>query len=438
MVGHLPRQHGVDSGHGRPLVSARALDTALRRMATRDCRIVGWGTGSVFDYFSQRHPVRLEYLVDNDSRRWGQRRGGVEIVPPSRLLTEDESTVVIVYSAAWMDIQRDVQRYGRFPALPASALFAEASVRERLADAEALARHARPRAPRDGHAVVMQGPIIAGMTAPALRMTLAAHPDDTVIVSTWADTDPVLLDEVTRLADDVVLSPQPANVGIQNRNCQIVSTRAGVERAIARGAHTILKTRTDLTVLTPSVFTQARWWLDCVGSRPAQRAGLRQRLIVPASFTRKYLLYHPSDLVMLGAAEDMQRYWSAAEDPRSGHLLSPEWLDQPLAAVNMSGNPAESYLGLAFCRALGRPATGTLADSWDFYRDLFAVVDNEWFGLLWLKNLAPPDAALRSGPRQLVTQSFWQRLVADDPTLSAERVAVDPHALSLGALAGAA
>jgi hypothetical protein len=32
-------------------------------------RIIGWGTGSVFDYFHKTHPLRLEYLVDNDSTR---------------------------------------------------------------------------------------------------------------------------------------------------------------------------------------------------------------------------------------------------------------------------------------------------------------------------------------------------------------------------------
>ena len=82
---------------------------------------------------------------------------------------------------------------------------------------------------------------------------------------------------------------RPACAGIQNRNYQIVSTRAGIERAIGGGAETILKTRTDLAILTPSIFEQGRWWLDRVGNRAARDAGLRERLIVPSSFTRKYL-----------------------------------------------------------------------------------------------------------------------------------------------------
>jgi hypothetical protein len=232
-----------------------------------------------------------------------------------------------------------------------------------------------------------------------------------VILSTWDDTDASLLADACRVADDVVVSARPKHGGIQNRNCQLVSTRAGIVRALEHGAEMILKTRTDLAVLAFPLFDQARWWLERMGDAAARAAGLRGRLIVPSSYTRKFMLYHPADLVMLGHAEDLLQFWSAPLDQRSGELLAEPWIDQPLSVVNMDGNPTESYLGVQFCRAIGRPTPATLADSWSFYRDLFAIVDNDWFDLLWFKNLSIPDAAVRSGPRQTVSQQFWQRLV---------------------------
>lgn len=421
-------------------LDARRLAEAHARLFDRTTRFVGWGSGSVFDYFHTRYPLPLRYLVDNDASRWGTRRQGVPIVSPEQLRHEHRGdAAVVIYSSAWPEIQRQAQALGDLTALPASAMFAEPAVRERLARADELAAMPpQPRHPRFDRTVVVQGPVWRGVTPQVLRVLRALHPGNAVVLSTWEDTDLDTLAEAAALADDVVLSARPLSAGIQNRNAQIVSTRAGIERAAASGARTILKTRTDLAVMAPSVFEQAEWWLERIGRSAARAYGLRDRIIVPASFTRKFLLYHPSDLVMLGAADDLRRYWSAPLDARTGELLSPQWLDRPLADVNMDGNPTESYLGLQFCRAIGRPACGTVRDSWDFYRDLFAVVDNDWFEMLWFKNLAIPDENVRRGVRQMVTQAFWQRLQADDVTVDAELAGLDVHQTLLRALSEAA
>lgn len=418
------------------LLNAADLAEATGRLFDRSTRLAGWGSGSVFDYFHGLYPLRLEYLVDNDPERWGTSRNGIPIVGPDRLVDEGADLFVVIYSAAWPEIQRQLARLGHHASVPASSLFVGAHVRSRLAEAEGLAARPRERrSPASGNAVVVQGPVLPDVTAHVLRVTTALHPDDRVILSTWHDTDATLLAEAARIVDDVVLSDAPAEAGLQNRNRLIVSTRAGIGHAVARGAHTILKTRTDLAVLSADVFARARWWLDRIGDTPAQRCGLERRVIVPSSFTRKYLLYHPSDMAMLGSAADLLSYWSAPLDPRRGDLLSPEWADQPLSQVNLAGNPNESYLGVEYCRTIGRPVEGTLADSWAFYRDLFSVVSNDWFELLWYKNLAMPDEALRGGVRELVSQQFWQRLQIESPPTAP---GVDPDHLTLRALAGMA
>jgi hypothetical protein len=420
------------------LIDVQSLEQASRALFDRAAEVVGWGSGSVFDYFHRQHPVRLKYLVDSDAARWGETRHGVEIVPPGRLARDaGSSTFVIIYSSYWPEIQETLAEMGSIRSLPASAVFADASARAKLTLAAGLAAAARPRrAGRSDHAIVVQGPVVPDVTARVLGAMSALYPRTLIVLSTWNDTDAGLLAGVADLADEVVTSTRPEPAGVQNRNCQIISTRAGIERAIARGARRILKTRTDLAVLSRDVFAQARWWCDAVGRRPARLAGLYDRLLVPSSFTRKYLLYHPSDLVLLGDARDMQAYWHAPLDPREGALMSPDWIDQPLSLVNMGGHPAESYLGLEFCRAIGRQVDGTLTDSWAFYRDLFAVVDNDWFDLLWFKNLSIPDASLRSGVRQTVSQSFWQRLQTDEASVSDERDEIDPDTVPLRDLTG--
>jgi len=416
------------------------LFAAFSRLRAPGVRIVGWGTGSVFEYFHERHPFPLEYLVDNDSTRWGDQRHGLRIESPDRLLEEDPSRVlVIIYSGAWMEILSGGQSLAGLIAMPASALLAGPPELRRLRRAAELAAAPIARGQRLAKdAIVVQGPFVDGMTPQVLRSMRAAHGTNLIVLSTWRDTVAAHLDEVRDLVDEIVLSEMPATRGIQNRNCQIVSTAAGVARARACGARTILKTRTDLAVLAPDVFEHGRQLLASVDCGKARALGLRSRILVPSNFTRKFLPYHPSDLVMLGDADDLAEYWAAPLDPRNGSLTAPEWMKLSLASLAIAGQPAEGYLGTQFCRRLGRPVTGTLADSWAFYRDLFVVTDNDWFELLWLKNLMLPDATLSQGPRQLVHHAFWRRLVAGDPQLERDLREINPDAIGLRDLNGAA
>jgi hypothetical protein len=420
-------------------IDARGLDQACERLYSRTARVIGWGTGSVFDYFHSLYPIRLDYLVDNDRTRWGQKRRGIEIASPDRLRSETpEETVIVIYSSSWTDIRDQIARIGDFISIPSTAAFADPSVREKLSWAETIARRPRNRWPSAMNTIVVQGAVTKGVTAHVLRILTALNPDNLVLLSTWDDTDREVLAEAAAEADEVVTSAPPRVAGVQNRNRQIRSTRAGIDRAMALGARTILKTRTDLAILGESVFEQGERWLQNFDPARARRVGLRNRLIVPSSYTRKYLLYHPSDLTMLGAAEDMAQYWSTPLDPRSGELFTVASPDSAMAAVNLAGHPTESYLGLGLCRTLGRPVAGTLVDSWAFYRDLFAVVDNDWFDLLWFKNLSIPDSARRTGVRQMVTGAFWQRLFASDPLIERDLLEINPSQIALGALAGAA
>ncbi len=424
------------------MITSLFLERATRRLLDRVTPVVGWGSGSVFDYFHTQVgwqlPLELDYIVDSDARRWGQDRGGIEIVPPSRLAADRRDPFVVVYSSAWPEIRDAIRRVGAFASAPASWLFADAGTRARLLWSERVEPPRRRTTGAGPRAVVVQGPVWSGVTARVLRVMRSGNPDARLVLSTWQDTPPDALAEAAAWADDVVLSERPAVAGIQNRNYQIVSTRAGIEQAIAGGARVILKTRTDLAVCAYDIFGRAASWLGGMDTSAARARGRTGRLLVPSSYTRKYLLYHPSDLVMLGHAEDMRTFWGAPLDGRQGSLLAPAWLDQPLATVNLSGNPAESYLGLAYGRALGRHAAGTLHDSWAFYRDYFAVADNEWFELLWFKNPAIPDAALRAGVRQTVSTAFWRQLQSADPEALAGADPHEPAAVTLRSLAGAA
>src|SRR5262245_18776627 len=94
-------------------ITSRCLALASSALYDRNVRLVGWGTGSVFDYFHRLFPVRLDYLVDSDAARWGQRRGGFDVVSPERLARDaGPDTFVIIYSGFWPDIQGAIGQLG--------------------------------------------------------------------------------------------------------------------------------------------------------------------------------------------------------------------------------------------------------------------------------------------------------------------------------------
>src|SRR5689334_9506084 len=149
---------------------ARSLEKLCGRLYSRSTRVVGWGTGSVFDYFHGLFPIRLDYLVDNDASRWTQTRHGIDVVSPQRLGTEDpQETVVIIYSSSWTEIREQIASLGQFTAVPASAVFADAAVREKLSWAESVAARNPARHPDPRNTIVVQGAVVPEVTAHVLR-----------------------------------------------------------------------------------------------------------------------------------------------------------------------------------------------------------------------------------------------------------------------------
>jgi hypothetical protein len=304
-------------------------------------------------------------------------------------------------------------------------------LRAKLIEAGQISQRPLVRRPTHPRAIVVHGAVLPSMTAFALRVTAITHPHDRIVLSAWDDTPPAAIAEVEPFVDDVVLSPAPVMAGMQDRNRAIVSARAGIERARERGAAVVLACRADLAILDPNVFAAAVVLEARYPARAARAHSLRGRIIVPSAFTRKYLLYHPSAIAMLGATDDLLRYWSAPLDMRGGDFDDDGRDEVTLRDLGLEGNPTECYLALQFCRQIGWPVRGDVLDSWALYRDLFAVVDHDWFDLLWLTHPAVPDLDVKYGPRQLVTHAFWRRLVTYHTTRNLPVPEVDPGRITL-------
>lgn len=377
-------------------------------------KVVGWGTGNYFKYFSGMEKLPIQYLVDSNPTVWGKEISGYKVYNPEQLLQEDpNNTIVVIYSTFSNDIIKQIRKMGEFASVTASTIAARKSL---IAVNHKLDKEIKYRVPQrnpiSDKAILVQGPVVADVTIKILGYYANLYPDDHIILSTWQDTPEYLLQELEPFIDEIVLSPYPCNAGVQNRNYQIDSTVQGINKAVELGVQYILKTRSDLIVLSTDILRQCISVQSLYDNHVCNQHGLEGRLLIPTSFTRQFLLYHPSDMVMFGRMNDMKLYWDVQHDNRSFDIAKDELGKyRTLQEFSLEMLPAECYLGVNFAKKIYGDHMGTLLrDSWRFYRDFFAILDDEWFNIFWFKNPWMPDKGTVQQQRLLVSNYFWQQI----------------------------
>lgn len=378
----------------------------------KQVNLIGWGTGGYFRYFSSRQYLPLKYLVDNNPSMWGKEVAGFKVYNPEQLLIEDpENTMIVIYSSFSNDIIKQIKSMGNFESVNASIIAARDMI-VRANDKLEIETKARKliRNPNSNKGILVQGPVISGITRKILEYYAHLYPNDHIILSTWQDTPASFLEECENYVDHVILSNYPPYTGIQNRNYQIKSTIEGINKANNQGIQYLFKTRTDIVVLAPNILDQCIFLQTLYDNKVCQSRGMKNRILIPTSFTRKYLMFHPSDLTMFGTTHDLEIYWNVAYDNRTFGIAE-EGKNRNMREFSLKMIPAESYFGQSFARKIYDNELGnTLQDSWNFYKDFFIVLDDEWFDLFWFKNPWIPDKNTLDRTRALISHYFWQQL----------------------------
>lgn len=385
----------------------------------RDCglKFIGWGAGRDFSTHFPRHNVDLAYTIDIYPENVGRRIHGVEVRGPDALRAEKpESCLVLVYSAAWFDIFRQIRSYGPYRAIRAHAGH---GLSGDFSNAAGLARsHGHQQRRRSAsRAIVVQGPLHEHITSTVLRCYAALHPDTAVILSTWTNEDPVELDRLRPLADSVVLSEPPANAGDHSRNFQIRSTLAGIEEAKRLGIVRVAKTRTDSLLAAPDALDRFDDALDEWAVGGDFRRFMRRRIALLADASWRYVPYHFTDQVMYGDTSDMLQYWNV--EPQTAPLPALAATDSILE-LSRSGVVPECYIANSFLRRNEVKLLGTIEHSWETIRDGFVALDGANMGWLWWKLMSfvedPPDRSDTGSEvlHQAHTHDTWRALFSDE------------------------
>jgi hypothetical protein len=231
-----------------------------------------------------------------------------------------------------------------------------------------------PSAPAARIAFVIQGPFWKpdDFTIETVRLYRAHCPGAAVIVSTWEDEDPALVERARQAGAEVIVNRKPKDGGLWNIKYQITSAHAGLSRAKALGYEYAIKTRTDARMYAPHV---DRFFLAAVRQFPMRDgSGQRARIFGFDLGTVKHRLYGISDMHVFGHVDDLLLYYSLDVDDRYDAAASGQDVAVP-----------ESYLASRFLNAMGITPAWTPDDSNRLLATRFCILDHAMVDLFWTK-----------------------------------------------------
>jgi hypothetical protein len=231
-----------------------------------------------------------------------------------------------------------------------------------------------PSLPAARVAFVIQGPFWKpdDFTLETVRLYRTHCPGAAVIVSTWEDEDPALVERARQAGAEVILNRKPKDGGLWNIKYQITSAHAGLSRAKALGYEHALKTRTDTRMYAPHI---DRFFLAAIRRFPIFDSGdQRARIFGFDLGTAKHRLYGISDMHIFGHVDDLLRYYSLDVDDRYDVTASGDDVAVP-----------ESYLASRFLNAVGITPAWTQDDSDRLIATRFCILDHAMVDLFWTK-----------------------------------------------------
>lgn len=182
----------------------------------------------------------------------------------------------------------------------------------------------RPITPseRNDVAIVIQGPICyrGDFTANTIKRYRQLYPRILIIVSTWkGEANTEFIKEVDRYSISLVETVKPENGGVGNINLQLVSTMAGIKKAmLGKSVKYILKTRSDQIFFRNNFVDLLVNLLQQYPVSADSDKVLKERLIfLSAENTVKYVPFHLSDFMLFGKACDVERFYDVPKDNHS-------------------------------------------------------------------------------------------------------------------------
>jgi hypothetical protein len=235
-------------------------------------------------------------------------------------------------------------------------------------------------------AIVVQGPIYTkgDFTFETCRLYRKLYPNVKVIVSTWDDTAPSLIEKFKSIGVEVVLSKYFTPRGLGNVNYQIQTSRAGIQRAQELGIKYVMKIRSDMRISKQFALEYLISMLDKFPVSDSSNS-LKGRIIANSA-----MLFDPfwvQDLLYFGYTDDIAKLFSIPFDSRDvksskdyllnkyGTLTGKNMVDEEIAEVYITKRFLESFTEIQ----------NTVESYWKCLKNYFLIVDTSSIDVIWVK-----------------------------------------------------
>lgn len=387
------------------------------------CKLIGWGAGHTFERIYPQLGIELAYTVCIWESNIGQTKCGVPVLAVDTLRNENPKEVLIlVFSAMWFDCMRQVAAYGRFRVVRAFQEYPEGhDTATALSSLWSGAPAAVPaNAAGASFGLVIQGPVLQGVTRRVLAINRRKFPFARMVLSTWVDTPAEELDLCRPFVDEIVTSRHPPHPGHINAMMQRDSTRAGLAALARHGVTYAFKTRTDQSINGDLALEQLLQAVRTPIAGPDRRQRQRIAFFGPASW--RFIPFHLTDQLQFGRVEDLQELWASQDDS----LVTSATLDPEAPAHTVAAVAPESMILRCYLRRIGVGHALNLASYWQVLADRFTLMPEASFGFINWKAIALFDITVPSSgdtpqatPDRVSLMTVWTR--ADWAALQADR-----------------
>jgi len=289
-------------------IDLKRINILYPDISLTNLKFVGWGAGAEFRDYYNKLGIKLEYTICIYKDNWGKRVNNIQVKAPETLLTEDPNKIiVIIFSAWWFDIIRQVSSLGNYKYIRA---FSGWTAFHSASYDKFITTHLSRRTPSANKcAILMQGPLHP-YTEMAIAMTKREAPGTHLLLSTWSNSNGNFLSRCKKIIDDLNLNETPKTVGpsgLNNLFIQQFGVLTGLERLKRQGFKYALKIRSDSSLALNFDFDQLILLTERKGR---SQCGLNSRLIFSGSHSWKFIPFHLTDQYQFGLIDDLIKYWS--------------------------------------------------------------------------------------------------------------------------------
>lgn len=242
--------------------------------------------------------------------------------------------------------------------------------------------------------ILIQGPFFGEFTLESIKFYRKFYPDVMIVVSTWKGLQDEIKSALEKYNVIVVESDEPLNAGRLNINYQIISTRAGIDKAIENKAKYICKVRSDQRFYNPSALM---YLCGLINSFPVGKLSNNQNkriIAVAMPYGSMFQPFYISDFFYFGWADDIKRLFSLPLDDREKGGFSRGLSKIEAAEKNMA---PESIIMRYYARVTGQSDECSISAYWNFVINSLICISRNDVGLFWNKYKEKNDDAKWNG-----------------------------------------